>query len=333
VTFDPHNWFDAETWVFLGRCLGAGFALGMGGIGAAIGMGMAGGSADEGMMRQPERQGLILRTMLLGQAVGGSPSVFALVIGIIIIFKGIPAPAEAGGTVFAALTGAGLAAGFGCFGSGVGCGWPGAKACEGVARNPRLSTLIISRMVIGQAVAQSPAIFATVIALVLIFFKLQPGTSLAAMGICLGAGLAIGAGTLGPGMGSGRTAGGAVHGIGRWPDNHSVTFRTMLVAQGVCETPAIFGLLVAFIMLFAMRGLEANIVGFAKALGAGIAVGFGGIGPGFGSGVVGASGCEVTAAHSRIEMLVLRTMLIGQAVSQSTAIYALIIALALLFVV
>ena len=97
----------------------------------------------------------------------------------------------------------------------MGCGWPGASACEGVARNPRLSTLIISRMVIGQAVAQSPAIFATVIALILLFFFLEAGTSLALMGVCLGAGLAIGAGSLGPGMGSGRTAGGAVHGIGR----------------------------------------------------------------------------------------------------------------------
>ena len=70
----------------LGRYVGAGFALGLGGIGAAIGMGMSAGQAGAAMMRQPERHGYLLRTMLIGQAVGGSPSIFALVVGLLILF-------------------------------------------------------------------------------------------------------------------------------------------------------------------------------------------------------------------------------------------------------
>ena len=294
-------------------------------------MGLSAGKANEAIIRQPSEQGTLLRTMLIGQAVGGSPSIFALVIGLLILFK--PAGGDVVGATFAAVTiGAGISIGLGCFGSGLGCGWPGGAACEGVARNPRQSTSITSSMIIGQAVAQSPSIFATVIALIFLF-RAPSVTGLAAFGVCLGAGIAMGAGALGPGIGSGTAAGGAVHGSSRWPQSSGSTLRTMLIAQAVSQTPAIFGMLVAFIMLFALPDLDLGIEGFARTLGAGIAAGFGGIGPGIGSGTAGDYACRVTAARPRIDALTLRTMLIGQAVSQSTAIYALIIALLLLFVV
>lgn len=320
-----------ETWNFIGRYGGAGFALGLGGIGAAVGMGMAAASTSDAMMRQPDRQGTLLRTMLIGQAVGGSPSIFALVIGLLILF--LPVPSSISGPVYAAAAmGAGLSIGLGCFGSGVGCGWPAAAACEGVARNPRRATPITSSMIIGQAVAQSPSIFATVIALILLFVPVTGG-GLAAIGIAAGAGIAMGASALGPGLGSGTTAGGAIRGLSAWPGAQAITIRTMLIGQAVCQTPAIFGMLVAFIMLFTLRDLETNVIGLAKTTGAAIAVGLGGVGPGIGCGIVGDTSCEATAAKPDQDALLLRTMLIGQAVSQSTAIYALIIALVLLFVV
>lgn len=322
---------DSETWMLLGRYLGAGFALGLGGIGAAIGMGNAAAQANEAMMRQPTTQGEMLRTMLIGQAVGSSPSIFALVVGLIILFG--PAPEIAGGTYFAALAGGGMAIGFGALGSGLGCGWPAGSCCDGVARNPDNASKATQTMIIGQAVAQSPSIFALIIALILVLVLQEDGTNLARMGIFLGSGLAIGVSALGSGTGSGRVAGGAVEGIGAWPGSFKATLRTMLVGQAVCETPAIFGMLVAFIMMFALGDLSADIVGFAKVFGAGIAVGFGGVGPGIGSGLTAGAGCASTAARPRHDALILRTMLIGQAVSQSTAIYALIIALALLYVV
>lgn len=187
-------------------------------------------------------------------------------------------------------------------------------------------------MIIGQAVAQSPAIFATVISLILLFVPVA-GSGLAAAGIALGVGVAMGASALGPGLGCGTTAGGAVNGISAWPGAQGITIRTMLIGQAVCQTPAIFGLLVALIMLYALPDLEDTVIGFAKTSGAAIAVGMGGIGPGIGCGIVGDTSCAATAKKPDLDTLFLRTMLIGQAVSQSTAIYALIIALALLYVV
>jgi len=181
-------------------------------------------------------------------------------------------------------------------------------------------------------VAQSPAIFSLVIGLILVF-RQAPGTDVLAMGVALAAGLAIGVSALGSGIGSGKTAGGAVEGIGCWPRSYGSSLRTMLVGQAVCETPAIFGMLVAFIMMFTLRDMDHGLIGFAKVMGAGIAVGFGGIGPGIGSGLTAGAGCTAAAAVPRHDTLIMRTMLIGQAVSQSTAIYALIIALALIYVV
>lgn len=320
---------EPQVWEYLGRYIGAGFALGLGGIGAAVGMGIAAGQANEGIMRQPNTQSFMLRTMLIGQAVGGSPSIFALVIGLLILFL----PSSLEGPYFAAaMIGSGLSIGLGCFGSGLGCGWPAGKACDGVARNPRYSTAVTSSMVIGQAVAQSPSIFAIVVSLMLMFVPPAQESALIAFGIFVGAGFAMGAGALGPGIGSGQTASGAVHGTSRWPDNSAMILRTMLIGQAVSQTPAIFGMLVAFILMFAAE-VPANLIGFAVTLGAGISAGFGGIGPGIGSGIVGDYACQASAAKPRLDSLMMRTMLIGQAVSQSTAIYALIIGLLLLFVV
>jgi ATP synthase F0 subunit c len=318
-----------ETWNMVGRHGGAGLALGLGGIGAAVGMGMAAAKANEAIMRQPERQGHLLRTMLIGQAVGGSPSIFALVIGLLILF--LPAPASSSGPLFAAaMVGAGLCIGLGCLGSGAGCGWPAAAACEGVARNPGRATAVTSVMVISQAVAQSPSIFATVIALILLFVHL-PGSGAAAIGIGIGAGLAMGASAFGPGLGSGLVGGGAVQGASAWPKSQSITLRTMLVGQAVCQTPTIFGMLIAFIMLFTMQGIEPGLVGFSKPFGASLAIGFGAIGPGVGCGFVGERTCVATAAKPHNDLLLLRSMLIGQAVAQGNAIFALIVSLAVLF--
>ncbi len=320
-----------DTWDMIGRYGGAGLALGLGGIGAAMGMGMAAAQASDGIMRQPERNGYLLRTMLVGQAVGGSPSIFALVVGLLILF--LPVPPSVSGPLYASvLLGAGLSIGLGCFGSGIGCGWPAAAACDGVARNPEKATVVTSSMIVGQAVAQSPSIFATMVALILLFVPPTAG-GLAGIGIAISAGVAMGIGALGPGLGSGVAARGAVQGLGAWPRSQAITIRTMLIGQAVCQTPAIFGMLVAFIMLFTLQDLETSIVGFAKVLAAAISVGVGGFGPALGCGMISDTSCLATATRPDHDALMLRTMLIGQAVSQSTAIYALIISLVILYVV
>ncbi|MCD8138229.1 MAG: ATP synthase F0 subunit C [Planctomycetaceae bacterium] len=66
----------------------------------------------------------------------------------------------------------------------------------------------------------------------------------------LGAGICMGFGTLGPGLGEGYAAGKACEAIGRRPEEYSNIFRTMLIGQAVTESTAIYALVVALILAF-----------------------------------------------------------------------------------
>ncbi len=79
--------------------------------------------------------------------------------------------------------------------------------------------------------------------------------------------------------------------------------------------------------------MEEAIIKAAALLGAGLAMGFGAIGPGVGEGFAAGKACEGVAKRPEEAPLLTRTMLIGQAVSESTGIYSLVIALLLIFVV
>ncbi len=68
-------------------------------------------------------------------------------------------------------------------------------------------------------------------------------------------------------------------------------------------------------------------------IGAGICMGFGAIGPGVGEGFAAGKACEAIGRAPENAGLLTRTMLIGQAVSESTGIYSLVVALLMLFVV
>jgi F-type H+-transporting ATPase subunit c len=68
-------------------------------------------------------------------------------------------------------------------------------------------------------------------------------------------------------------------------------------------------------------------------LGAGLAMGLGAIGPGVGEGFAAGKACEAIGRKPEEAVLLSKIMVLGQAISESTGIYSLVIALLLLFVV
>ena len=76
--------------------------------------------------------------------------------------------------------------------------------------------------------------------------------------------------------------------------------------------------------------LAAAIVKAGAFIGAGIAVGVAAIGPGIGEGYAAGRACEGVSRRPDQAALLTRTMLIGQAVSESTGIYGLVVALILI---
>ncbi len=68
-----------------------------------------------------------------------------------------------------------------------------------------------------------------------------------------------------------------------------------------------------------------------SAIGAGIAM-IAGLGPGIGQGRAAAAGAEAVGRQPEAAGEITRTMLLGQAVAETTGIYSLLIAIILLFV-
>lgn len=67
----------------------------------------------------------------------------------------------------------------------------------------------------------------------------------------LAAGLAIGLGAIGPGIGEGIVSGKALEAIGRNPEAADKITPLMFVAMAVTEATAIYALVIALIILFA----------------------------------------------------------------------------------
>jgi F-type H+-transporting ATPase subunit c len=70
----------------VGKALGAGLAMGLGGIGAAIGIGMLVSKAMEALGRNPEARAAIQTNMILGVAFAEAIGIYALLTALIIAF-------------------------------------------------------------------------------------------------------------------------------------------------------------------------------------------------------------------------------------------------------
>ena len=309
--------------------LGAGISMGFGAVGSGIGSGFPGGQACLGISKQPTMAGRLTVTLLIGSAVCQTPAILALIVALMLMFIDFSNNL----LTAAALLGAGISMGFGAIGSGIGCGFPAGEACSGTARQPEMVGQLTTNMLIGSAVCQTPAIFSMVVALMLMFMKFSHAPLNPTWAALLGAGISTGLAAIGSGIGGGMAAGGSCEGISRQPRSVGQVTTIMLVGQAVAQTPSIFGLLVSFILMFKAFPEATTLSASMALLGAGISMGFGGIGPGIGNGMAAESTAKWVARNLEKTGDLMRTMLVGQAVSQSTAIYAMVISLVLIFVV
>lgn len=229
----------------------------------------------------------------------------------------------------AAVTGAALSVGFAAIGSAIGEGYTAGKANETLAYRPKLAGEVLRTMLVGQAVAETAGIFGLVIAMLLLFSP-EAGKPMLTGWAYIGAGLSMGLAAIGCGVGAGLPAGSACQGIGRQPKMSGQLMTLMLIGAGVAQSTAIYGFLIALLMLFKTLPDITTWVAICSLLGAGLCMGFGGIGPGIGEGFAAEKAVAAVARNPRTLGLMTRSMLVGQAVSESTGIYALVVALLLI---
>ena len=94
-----------------------------------------------------------------------------------------------------------------------------------MVRQPAVSDEIVRLMLVGQAVAESTGIYALVVALVLLFQDSSTGTFIQ-IPAYFSAGLCMGFGAMGPGVGLGLAAGKACEALARNPETGSIVIRT-----------------------------------------------------------------------------------------------------------
>ena len=228
-----------------------------------------------------------------------------------------------------AVLGAGMAMGLGAIGSAVGEGMIAMKAVQSLGRQPKASSKLVRIMIIAQAVTETAAIFALVVALLLLF---RDGSGPMIKGVTyIAAGISIGFGTIGAGFGAGLPGSACLENIGKQPENSEVLTIQMIIGQAVTQTSTIFALTVALILV--MLTPEPGVLKMFALLGAGFAMGFGAIGPGIGDGLVAYNANNAVARDPQHMGLLTRTMIIGQAITETTDIYAMVVTLILIFVV
>jgi len=226
--------------------------------------------------------------------------------------------------------GAALAVGIAAIGSALGEGYIALKASESITRQPEASSEIVRTMLITQAVAETAGIFGLLMSIILIFVARSEG-GIAFLVSLVAAGFCIGLGAIGAGIGSGQAGGAACESIGRHPRLSPSILLTTLVGQAIVQTGCIFAMVVA--MLLALTPQSSNNLDVIGAmLGAGVAMGFGAMGSDIGTGYVAKNAIWAMSRDSKIGGLLTRTMLLGQAVAITTAIYSLIVAFLLILV-
>ena len=81
------------------------------------------------------------------------------------------------------------------------------------------------------------------------------------LGCCvLGAGVCMGVGAIGPGIGEGNAVAKACEAIGRQPESKGAVTTTMLMGCAVAETTGLYSLVIAILLIFVAPGMLVGVL-------------------------------------------------------------------------
>ena len=194
--------------------------------------------------RQPFFADKIMRLMLVTQAIIQTPIIFGFIIALFIRNQAATVLSLAEGLRLAA---AGIALGLGSIGPAIGLAVYAYAACYSLGINKEAYGRIFSFSFVSQAIIETPIIFALVVSLLLV--ALSSGDSIVKGVAMLGSAFCIGLCTIGPGVSSGNTAAAACYQMAFNQEMASPLSRMSMLAQGLVDTAAIYGLLIAILLI------------------------------------------------------------------------------------
>lgn len=81
------------------------------------------------------------------------------------------------------------------------------------------------------------------------------------IGCCaLGAGICMGIGAIGPGVGEGNAVSKACEAIGRQPESKGAVTSTMIMGCAIAETTGIYSLVIAILLIFVAPNIMVNVL-------------------------------------------------------------------------
>ena len=304
---------------FILAVTGAGLAVGLSAIGSGIGVGIAGATGAGVIAIKPGKFG----QALVFQAVPQTQGMYGLLVAVLILL----ATGVLGGAGDPVSTAMGLSA----LGAGLAVGIAGLSAIgQGIAASAGIATTAeregaMGRSLVFSVIPETQAIYGLLVAILIMAFSgILTGDSVAttATGLAaIGCGLAVGiAGLSAIGQGIAAAAGSAASA------EHEGAFGRALVFSVIPETQAIYGLLVAILIMAFTGMITRDIVptlaaGFAS-IACGIAVGFAGISA-IGQGIAASAGIATTS--EREDMF--GKGLVFTVIPETQAIYGLLVAI------
>ena len=171
--------------------LAASLAIAVGVALPAVGQARAASRAVEAIARQPDESATITRNLFIGLAMIESQALYVLIVSLVLLFANplagkLAAARESGGTAVWLLAGsvvaAALAVTVGTMLSSYGQGRMTGAAVESIAEQPAARDAISTAMFISLALLESLALYALIVALILLFANPLLGSALGSPG-------------------------------------------------------------------------------------------------------------------------------------------------------
>ena len=298
-------------------------------ISAGISQGLTNRASLKAIDLQPAAQDNISKLALISSALIETSAIIGVFVAMLLLIEDVPLAS----VFYSDLAKMGV--GFAIVSSGMVVGlasaWPAQEACLTTARQPFHAQSIFNFTLIVLSILQTPLILAFIVAW-LIKAQALSAVYLADSLRLIGAGIAIGVGSIGPVIGLAHFSRMALRGIGINRNAYTQILTFTFISQAIIESPVIFAMITSLVLLFSQTAPDNDIAGIAM-LAAGIATGLGMFGPGLSSARTAASACYQIAFAPEHYGSLSRTSIFAQGVIDTAAIYVLLLSLMTIFII
>lgn len=294
-------------------------------ISVGIGEGLITWSALSAINRQPAARDDIMRVAIIGMTLVETVAILGLLISILLLlYSNIGAT-----SCFSNYAELGIAFAMGITGLviGLASAVPAQAACHAVARQPFFAQRISGFMLMTQVLIQTPMISAFLVSL-FIQGQSDAATTMSDSLRLIASGLCVGIGSIGPAIGLSSFSKAAVTSLGKNIKAYDKLLSFTFISEALIETPIIFCLIIAIILLFAIpRAAVNNDIDGIIFLAAGLCTGLGTLGTGISSGKTAAAACIQIGNDPGAYNVLSRTSILAQSLIETVVLYTIILSL------